>query len=314
MRRGQVNLTELRERAEAAMELSQASGAERVAGETQHLVEELRIYQTELEIQNLELTSAQSEVSLALERYRALFENLPLPALIIDSQGFILDANFQTCEFLGLSQNAALQRRSVIQLFDNESRSRIYQILRDRSNFAAQTLTLLGVKGGDGQIIPCDVHVTHLSEESTPDARSLLVLVDQSAEMALRESEHNLRSLADSSMTLIWAAGTDKLCYYFNKGWLKFTGRSLAEEQGNGWAEGVHPEDIDRCLAIFVENFEEQKAFSMDYRLRRHDGEYRWIRDNGTPRYDSSERFIGYIGHCLDINDRVDAESELRKL
>ena len=314
MKHGQVNLTELRERAEAAIELSQAGGAERVAGETQHLVEELRIYQTELEIQNLELTSAQSEVSLALERYRALFENLPLPGLIIDSQGFILDANFQTCEFLGLSQNAALQRRSVIQLFDNESRGQIYQILRDRTNLAAQTLTLLGVKGRDGQIIPCDVHVTHLSEESAPAARTLLVLVDQSAEMALRESEHNLRSLADSSMTLIWAAGTDKLCYYFNKGWLKFTGRSLAEEQGNGWAEGVHPDDFDRCLAIYVENFEEQKAFSMDYRLRRHDGEYRWIRDNGTPRYDSSERFIGYIGHCLDINDRVDAESELRKL
>ncbi len=312
-----VNLSELRERALQAIEQNHAVFADNSGSkadlDNQHLVEELRVYQTELEIQNQELVSAQSEISLALEKYRALFAYLPLPAVIVDAQGFIIDANLQATEFLGLSQNAALQRRSVVQLFETASHSSIYRLLRDRSNEAAQTLPLLGLRVR-GETIVCDVHVIHLHEEASPEGRTVLLFVDQSAEMALRESEHNLRSLADSSMGLIWAAGTDKLCYYFNKGWLKFTGRTLEEERGNGWAEGVHSDDIGRCLAIYEQHFDEHKAFSMDYRLRRHDGEFRWIRDNGTPRYDSEGRFIGYIGHCLDITDRVEAEQSLRKL
>ena len=186
----QVNLTELRERAEKAIQRSQAGLINELGSKAEsdnhHLVEELRVYQTELEIQNQELSSAQSGISLALEKYRTLFEYLPLPGIIVDSQGFILDANFQACDFLGLSQNTALQRRSAIQLFDQESRGAIYLVLRDRAKEAAQTLPLLGLKRSDGQIIQCDVHVIHLQEESAQGGRTLLVLVDQSAELALR--------------------------------------------------------------------------------------------------------------------------------
>ena len=312
-----VNLTELRDRALKAIERTRAgvSDAPGSDGERdkQHLVEELRVYQTELEIQNQELVESQSETALALEKYRALFAYLPLPAVIIDTRGFILDANMEAASFLGLSQNTALQHRSVIPLFDSNSRNEVYRLLRDRSNESAQTLHLLSLRIG-GETIVCDVHVIHLHEEATPEGRTVLLFVDQSAEMALHESEHNLRSLADSNMGLIWAAGTDRLCYYFNKGWLEFTGRTLEQEQGTGWVEGVHADDVERCLAIYDEHFDERKAFSMDYRLRRQDGEYRWIRDNGTPRYDSEGRFTGYIGHCLDITDRVEAEQSLRKL
>jgi PAS domain S-box-containing protein len=308
-----VNLTELRERALKAIEQSKAGITDDLASNKEHLVEELRIYQTELEIQNQQLVGAQSEISLALEKYRSLFAYLPLPAVIIDAQGFIIDANRQASDFLGLSQNAALQRRSVVQLFETASHSSIYRLLRDRENETAQTLPLLGVRV-HGETIVCDVHVIHLHEEASPEGRTVLLFVDQHIEMALRESEHNLRSLADSSIGLIWAAGTDKLCYYFNKGWLKFTGRTHEEEQGNGWANGVHPDDLARCIAIYDQHFDQRKEFSMDYRLRRHDGVFRWIRDNGTPRYDSEGEFIGYLGHCLDINDRVEAEQSLRKL
>jgi two-component system sensor histidine kinase/response regulator len=308
-----VNLTELRERALKAIEQSKAGNSDNPANDKQHLAEDLRIYQTELEIQNQQLVTAQSEISLALEKYRSLFAFLPLPAVIVDEQGFIVDANLQASDFLGLSHNTALQRRSVVQLFETASQSPIYRLLRDRTNEAAQTLPLLGVRVY-GETIICDVHVIHLHEEATPESRTVLLFVDQRAEMALRESEHNLRSLADSNVGLIWAAGTDKLCHYFNKGWLKFTGRSLEEEQGNGWTAGVHPDDLERCVAIYAEHFDERKAFSMDYRLRRHDGVFRWISDNGTPRYDSDGGFTGYIGHCLDITNRVEAEQSLRKL
>ena len=314
----QVNLTELRERALKAIEQSHAGVTDvpgsKAAFDQQHLVEELRVYQTELEIQNQELSAAQSEIALALEKYRSLFAFLPMPAVIVDAQGFILDANLQAAEFLGLSQNAALQRRSAVQLFDIDSRAAIYRLLRDRSSEVAQTLPLLGVRVSSSETILCDVHVIHLHEETAPEGRTVLLFVDQSAEVALRESEHNLRSLADSSMGLIWASGTDMQCYYFNKGWLKFTGRTLEEEQGSGWATGVHPDDLERCIASYEQHFEQRKPFNIDYRLRRRDGEFRWIRDNSSPRYDSDGRFIGYIGHCLDITDRVEAEQSLRKL
>ena len=133
----------------------------------------------------------------------------------------------------------------------------------------------------------------------------------------LLESEQQYRTLADSGQALIWTAGTDMLCNYFNKVWLDFTGRTMAQELGNGWTEGVHPDDFQYCLDIYVQAFEKRERFSMDYRLRRHDGEYRWIQDDGAPRYDAAGRFIGYIGYCLDITERrlgneALKESELR--
>jgi two-component system sensor histidine kinase/response regulator len=132
------------------------------------------------------------------------------------------------------------------------------------------------------------------------------------AEEKLRESEQHFRTLADHGSALIWTSGLDKLCNYFNAPWLAFTGRSLAQELGNGWADGVHPEDFDRCLDVYVSSFDRRQAFSMNYRLRRADGNYRWIRDDGTPRYDSQGVFLGYIGHCVDIDDAIRSAESLR--
>jgi diguanylate cyclase (GGDEF)-like protein/PAS domain S-box-containing protein len=131
------------------------------------------------------------------------------------------------------------------------------------------------------------------------------------AERQLTESELQYRTLADSGQALIWAAGTDRLCYYFNRVWLEFTGRSMEQEYGNGWTEGVHPDDMERCVDIYVSSFDRRARFSMEYRLRRHDGEYRWLQDDGSPRYDSSGAFIGYIGYCLDITPAHQAREDM---
>jgi PAS domain S-box-containing protein len=125
---------------------------------------------------------------------------------------------------------------------------------------------------------------------------------------ALTEASERFRNLADTAPVLIWMAGTDKLCNFFNKGWLEFTGRSLDQELGNGWADGVHPEDLAHCLDTYGTAFDKRETFTMEYRLRRWDGEYRWILDTGTPRFDAAGAFVGYIGSCLDIAERKQAE------
>lgn len=117
----------------------------------------------------------------------------------------------------------------------------------------------------------------------------------------------------DAAPVMIWVSGTDKQCVWFNQPWLQFTGRDLQHELGNGWSEGVHPEDLDRCLQTYVRHFDERKEFRMDYRLRRHDGLYRWIDDKGIPRYAQDGSFLGYIGSCTDVHQYREAQAELRR-
>ena len=562
-----VNISELRDRALKAIEFGQSQSEDisesYTDGQIVKVVEELRLYQTELEIQNSELTNAQSKIALMLEKYRALFDNLPLPAIVVDSQGFIADANVTACEFLHLSRNSALLRRSVVQFFDVDSRIHLYPFLRNTSNHAPQVIKNLIVKTGPEKAILCDIHIIHLQDESNPEGRSLFVFVDKTAENALlmesqknqaflrngsdgihilntegevieasdsfcfmlgyrrsevigmnvsqwdsnftrgelpdiilqqyengvrsqfetlhkrkdgttidveisgyplqldgkplmfyssrditerkqsekalgeseqrfrslvegapegiyvqmhecfayvndtllpllgatskeqllgqpiykrihpdsrdkvaerlckfsennltnrpseetyqrldgkpvpveisavpmqfdndkgtlvfvrditerkraeevlRESESRFRNMADTAPVLIWISGTDKLCTWFNKGWLDFTGRILEQEIGNGWWEGVHPEDILRCLNTYETAFDVRNDFSMEYRLRNASGEYRWVLDHGVPRFDDGGNFFGYIGSCIDINDRHDTEAKIQHM
>jgi PAS domain S-box-containing protein len=128
------------------------------------------------------------------------------------------------------------------------------------------------------------------------------------AEQALRVSEARFRVTADHAPVLIWASDSTKACTWFNKPWLEFVGRSMEQEIGNGWAENVHPDDLARCMAIYTDSFDARREFTMEYRLRRHDGAWRWILDHGIPRYEGDGSFAGYIGSCTDIDDRRRAE------
>jgi PAS domain S-box-containing protein len=133
----------------------------------------------------------------------------------------------------------------------------------------------------------------------------------KAVEQTLRESEERFRLVTNTAPVKIWMSGTDGLRTYFNKRWLDFRGRSIEEELGNGWAEGVHPDDYDRCLTTYDQAFASRIPFAMEYRLRRHDGEYRWILDTGVPRFSPDGSFAGYIGSGLDITERKSAEAAL---
>ena len=131
------------------------------------------------------------------------------------------------------------------------------------------------------------------------------------AEAALRESEVRFRRMADSAPVLIWLSEISKDFAYFNQPWLDFTGRRLSEETGFGWTEGVHPEDRERCLQSYEERFAARSPFRIEYRLRRHDGHFRWVVSHGIPRYDEHGSFAGFIGSCFDVTDQHEVEAHL---
>ena len=169
----------------------------------------------------------------------------------------------------------------------------------------------------DGSFFWIDTTIVPFLDDNTAPAQYIAICYDitsrKHAEEALLESEQRFRSVADSAPVLIWISGTDKLCNYFNEPWLDFTGRTLEEELGNGWTEGVHAEDLSGCLKTYTTSFAARREFRMEYRLRRRDGEYRWLLDHGVPRVAASGEFLGYIGSCIDITEFRSATERIRE-
>ena len=131
------------------------------------------------------------------------------------------------------------------------------------------------------------------------------------AEAALRESEARFRRMADSAPVFIWLSDVSRAFAYFNQPWLDFTGRRLSDEIGLGWTDGLHAEDRERCLQGYEESFAARSPFRIEYRLRRHDGHYRWVVSHGIPRYDEHGAFAGFIGSCFDVTDQHEVEAHL---
>jgi two-component system, sensor histidine kinase PdtaS len=148
---------------------------------------------------------------------------------------------------------------------------------------------------------------SHLLHELqiTPDARA------SNGEPSA--SEVRFRTMADHAPVLLWMAGTNGKCEFFNRGWLEFTGRSIEEELGSGWAAGIHPEDFQRSMTVYLDAFVARRRFNMEYRLRRHDGEYRWVYDQGAPLFEADQRFMGFIGSCVDVTEQRLARDALRQ-
>lgn len=175
----------------------------------------------------------------------------------------------------------------------------------------AVRLTATAAALGDGDF-EARAHLQGSDELATiGKALDNMAASQQRYQFDLRQSFQHLETIANASPVLFWTSGLDKGCDWFNQRWLDFTGRGLAQEQGSGWVEGVHPDDFERCLNIYLTAFEERSVFSMEYRLRRYDGEYRWLLDQGMPRYDADNCFLGYIGSCLDITEEKQLHAQL---
>jgi PAS domain S-box-containing protein len=140
------------------------------------------------------------------------------------------------------------------------------------------------------------------------------ILARKRIEDGLQESQQRFQTMADTAPVMIWMSGADKLRTFFNRQWLEFTGRSLDQELGNGWSKCLHPDDLEQSLGTYVSSFDARRSFTMEFRMRRANGEYGWVFDTGVPRYTPAGEFIGFIGSCTDITERRSAEQGLLDL
>lgn len=247
-------------------------------------------------------------------RFRAIVETTSGCVELVASDGTLLHINSCGLSMLGADCAEAVVGRSIFDLIAPEHRE-TYRKFNERICRGERGSLEFDIVGLNGLRRNMETHAAPLE---TPDGTfvQLAVSLDtterQLAELALRESEQRFRVITDAAPVLVWMSGCDKLCYYFNKTWLDFVGRTPEQELGNGWVENVHPEDFDRCLEIYVSAFDAREPFEMEYRLRHHSGEYRWILDHGVPRYAPDGTFEGYVGGCLDIHDQREAAEKLR--
>jgi|HubBroStandDraft_2_1064218.scaffolds.fasta_scaffold01706_6 PAS domain S-box-containing protein len=262
----------------------------------------------------------QAELDESRDRLSAIVESAPDAIIAINDEQEIELFNPAAEKMFGCAREEAIG--SGLERFIPEgSRGRHGGHVR---NFAAsgtsgRTIgalgTLLAMKAS-GEEFPIEASISH----SNISGKILFTVIIRDvterrrAEIAIRESEERFRRVADSAPVLIWMSGVDKQFTFFNQGWLTFTGRTLEQEMRSGWLEGVHREHVERSLSTYSEAFDRRDAFEMEYRLRRFDGEYRWILDFGTPRFEADGTFCGYVGSCVDITERRYSEESLHAL
>ncbi|KJS12856.1 MAG: hypothetical protein VR67_06570 [Peptococcaceae bacterium BRH_c8a] len=160
----------------------------------------------------------------------------------------------------------------------------------------------IAIYSDDGTVLYRVVNVQDITEQKN---------LQEQNKLALQKSRDFYQAVLEEFPALLWCSGPDGKCNYFNKGWLQFTGRTIKQELGEGWTEGVHPEDLNKCLKIFHGAIKEHKPFSMEYRLRCDSGDFRWVVDNGTPYTNLDGRFAGYMGVCYDITERKETNKVL---
>lgn len=322
------DMRSLVEEQEAANEELQSANEEIVSSneELQSINEELETSKEELESSNEELMTINQELQMRNEQLAEAHDYTEAVIATIREAAIVLDSNLRV-----RSANKAFYRTYLAKEDETEG-SYIYEFNNRQWNIPK-------LKEFLEDVIPRNTHfngfeLTHkfdsigekvlllngrqVTQKTNQQQFILLAIEDitehRQAEKLLEEREAWLRKMADNVPVMIWVAGPDKNFTFLNRTWLAFTGRKLSKETGIGWTEGVHKNDIDLVLSTYHKSFEEKKPFTLDYRMKRYDGEYRWILNSAVPTYDADGEFTGYTGSCTEIHNKRVMSEELEKL
>ena len=260
--------------------------------------------------------TAADRVKTSEERYRALTELSPQMVYMSTPSGSITYVNTFTREWTGKTLDE-LQGDGWANLIHPDHRERILNVWKTATAVASEYEVDIPFLHVDGTYRTMYTRALPIKDENGEVLYWIGTALDiedrRLAEENLRESEERFRQVSDSAPVLIWMSNEEKDRVWFNKAWLDFTGRPIESELGRGWFDDLHPDDHDRFLNIYSKSFESGQEFTIEYRLRGRDGEYRWFLDRGVPRLTPDGTFLGYIGSCVDIHDRKTAESALRR-
>jgi PAS domain S-box-containing protein len=274
-------------------------------------------------IQDARRRAEQNALALAesRERLATILASIGDAVIATDLDGRVTFMNGVAQSLTGWTQEESSGKpiQELFRIVDEKSREPecpVARVLREGVADGSTRPALLISK--DGTEVPVEDNSSSIKNDSGKTTGVVLVFRDitqrKQAEQALREKEERFRTMADTTPVMLWLSGEDGLCNFFNQSWLDFTGRTMEQETGYGWADNVHPDDLRRCMDTYMSSLEARTGFTIEYRLRRSDGEYRWVLDSGVPRYTKEGEFIGFAGSCIDIADRKQAEEAAHSL
>jgi two-component system, cell cycle sensor histidine kinase and response regulator CckA len=257
-----------------------------------------------------------SEAALRVseERFRAIFHQAAVGDAQVTLEGEVSMVNDRYCEVLGYTREEVVGRSLLDKVHPDDCAA----VLANRRRLLegetqAYAMEMRSVRK-DGGLTWVKLHESLVRDGSGQPQCSIALAEDiterRQAEAALQESERRFRSMADTAPVMIWVSGPDKLCTFFNQGWLMFTGCTMDQALGNGWAEKIHPDDREGCRSNYFSSFDSRRRFQTECRLQRADGEYRWVLATGAPRFEASGAFAGYVGSCTDITDVKRSQQE----
>jgi PAS domain S-box-containing protein len=254
------------------------------------------------------------ELAAERDRFQITLQSIADAVIATDAQGNVTFANDCAAALTGWPAAEAIGKPlvKVFRTLDEHTRRNTAVALDGSLQDATPGMMLVARDGTERAV---ESKVSAIRGRNRSPGGFVLVFRDTTqarrARAALEESEARFRVMADQTPVPLWMSDAARGYVYVNRAWLAFTGRSADEEQGDGWTAGIHPEDFGPRQAAFAEAFDARTAFTLEYRLRRHDGVYRWILDHGAPRFDGARQFAGYIGACLDITERKEAAATL---
>ncbi len=255
-----------------------------------------------------------SEAEAKLRELAAAVESARDAIVITTLKGKVKSWNGGTQNLLGYTA-AEMLGQSVRRLIPEERQAE-YEVLLHRLCQGESVGTFdTSLRGKDGRRLQISLSLSPVRDASgniisiSAIGRDLTEL--RRAAAALQESEHRFRALADAAPLMVWMTDTAQRRTWVNRSWLSFTGRTLNQELGDGWADSIHAEDRPLCLQRFGAAIEQRQPLTLEYRLRRHDGQYRWIFDQAVPHFAADGTFLGYLGSGMDVTERKQAEEAL---